>query len=53
MKWLKTYPKSASYVCQRIFAAFGKVNNQVVLSSWAPTPGDPYLLKNASGLLSW
>jgi len=27
MKWLKTCPKSASYVCQRIFVAFGKVNN--------------------------
>ena len=27
MKWLKTCPKSASYICQRIFVAFGKVNN--------------------------
>ena len=27
MKWLKTCPKSASCVCQRIFVAFGKVNN--------------------------
>jgi hypothetical protein len=27
MKWLKTCLKSASYVCQRIFVAFGKVNN--------------------------
>jgi len=27
IKWLKTYLKSARYACQRIFVAFGKVNN--------------------------
>jgi hypothetical protein len=39
MKWLKTCSKSASYVCQRIFVAFGKVNN---------TQGGDHLLRESA-----
>jgi hypothetical protein len=45
MKWLKTCPKSASYICQRISVAFGRVNNT--------QGGDhlkPQLLISANGL---